>query len=72
MSNSSMPGVVRDIVSGGSSCNTLPLPPTVTSDLEGPTLLRVNTILLEYARDVTLLQSRAYDAVLRVVSETRD
>jgi hypothetical protein len=65
MSNSSMPGVVRDIVgNSGCDCTTLSLPPTVVDTLEGPALKRVNTILLEYARDVTLLQSKAYDAVL--------
>lgn len=73
MTNNSTPGVVRDVVSGGgSNCNNLPLPPTVTDDLSGPTLKRVNMILLEYARDVTLLQSRAYDAVLAAISDARE
>ncbi len=71
MSNSSMPGVVRDSVNdNGCSCTNLPLPPTVVASLEGAALKRVNMILLEYARDVTLLQSKAYDAVLRAVAES--
>ena len=51
----------------GNSIN-LALPPTVADDLQGSHLKKVNMILLEYARDVALLQSRAFDAVLKVVS----
>jgi hypothetical protein len=65
MTNRSTPGVTCDC---GSNSANLSLPPTVTDDLAGSHLKRVNMILLEYARDASLLQSRAYDAVLKVIS----
>jgi hypothetical protein len=70
MTNRSAPGVVCDC--GSSSGNNLSLPPTVTDDLSDSHLRRVNMILLEYARDSALLQSRAYDAVLKAISEPRE
>jgi hypothetical protein len=71
MSNSSMPGVVRAYTADtGCSATNLPLPATLTDDLAGDALKRVNLLLLEYARDVTLLQSKAYDAILRAVDES--
>jgi hypothetical protein len=66
-----MPGVVHAYASeNGCGGISLPLPPTVAENLEGPALKRVNMILLEYARDVTLLQSKAYEAVLAAFCET--
>jgi hypothetical protein len=64
MTHTTQPGTVCDCSTG----NNLSLPPTVTDDLDGSHLKKVNMILLEYARDATLLQSRAYDAVLKVIS----
>ena len=64
MTNSTKPGTTCNCVTG----SNLDLPPTVTDDLQGSHLKKVNMILLEYARDAALLQSRAYDAVLKVVS----
>jgi hypothetical protein len=63
MGHSTEPGVTCNCATGN-----LALPPTVTDDLQGSHLKKVNMILLEYARDAALLQSRAYDAVLKVVS----
>jgi hypothetical protein len=64
MTHSTAPGVTCNCGTG----NTLELPPTVTDDLAGSHLKKTNMILLEYARDAALLQSRAYDAVLKVIS----
>jgi hypothetical protein len=68
MTHNTAPGITCACGSG----NNLELPPTVTDDLDGSHLHRVNMILLEYARDASLLQSRAYDAVLKVVSAPRE
>jgi hypothetical protein len=65
MGHSTEPGIACNCGTG----SNLALPPTVTDELKGSHLKKANMILLEYARDAALLQSRAYDAVLRVVSE---
>jgi len=52
---------------GGNSPNLLPLPPTVTEDTTCEQRRRLNAIQLEYARDVAILQSRAYEAALRAI-----
>jgi hypothetical protein len=73
MSNNSTPGVLaRCPTTGTAGGINLDLPPTVTDSLEGAALTRVNMILLEYARDAALLQSRGYDAVLRAISAQPD
>ncbi len=55
---------------GGS--NQLPLPPTLYEDLDHDQRRRLNMVQLEYARDVALLESRAYDALLKVLLPSRD
>lgn len=56
------------VVEPGNPTVLLTLPPSLLDDCHPEHLLRLNMIQLEYARDVTLLQSRAYDAVLRALS----
>jgi hypothetical protein len=73
MTNTTTPGIAKSECNGGSGDgNTLALPPTLAEDLEGPTLKKVNMILLEYARDAAVLQSRAYDAVLKIISSSEE
>ena len=67
-SHSSKPGGGPLVVEPGNPTVLLTLPPSLLDDCHPEHLHRLNMIQLEYARDVTLLQSRAYDAILRALS----
>ena len=56
------------VVEPGNPTVLLTLPSSLFDDCHPEHLHRLNMIQLEYARDVTLLQSRAYDAILRALS----
>ncbi len=53
--------------SGGAGSVLLSLPATLTADADDVELRGLNLVQIEYARDVALLQSRAYDAVLQLL-----
>jgi hypothetical protein len=59
-----------DCQSGGP--NTLEFPCNFTDELDESKRRRVNRIQIEFARDAALLQSRAYDAILKIISEGYD
>ncbi len=71
--HSSQPGggplVVVQNPCGG---NQLAVPPTLYEGLDHDQRRRLNMVQLEYARDVALLESRAYDALLKVLLPSRD
>jgi hypothetical protein len=46
----------------------LSLPATLTANADDEELRRLNLVQIEYARDVALLQSRAYDAILSLLT----
>jgi hypothetical protein len=49
----------------------LALPCSIYNSLNQQQLNQVNAIQLEYARDSSILQSRAYDAILAIVRDGR-
>lgn len=53
------------------SPTTLPLPPSVLDAATDEQIRQLNRIQIIFARDVTVLQSQAYEAVLKVI-DSRD
>ncbi len=49
----------------------LALPCSIYNSLDQQQLNQVNAIQLEYARDSSIMQSRAYDAIMAIVREGR-
>jgi len=47
------------------------LPCSIYNSLDQQQLNAVNALQLEYARDSSILQSRAYDAIMAIVREGR-
>ncbi len=54
--------------SGGTGSVLLSLPATLTANADDEELRRLNLVQIEYARDVAQLQSRAYDAILSLLT----
>jgi hypothetical protein len=64
MTNSTRPD---DCPPGGP--NLLALPCNLAENLDEQKRSKLDALQIEYARDSTLLQSRAYDGILKVISE---
>jgi hypothetical protein len=67
MSSRTEPGACP---SGGP--NLLALPCSLFDNLDEHKKRRIDALQIEFARDSTLLQSRAYDAILKIISEDSD
>jgi hypothetical protein len=67
MGHATQPG---DCPSGGP--NTLALPCNFGDQLDDRKRRRLDMVQIEFARDASLLQSRAYDAILKIISEGCD